>query len=936
MSHQFVTETIQEPIPLLIAGDSGVQFLRHLIEVVSSKYPEFSPYLIELDKKNLAELRVIPYMICWIEGFEGSFQEGLNEEVFLERAKKIMFLQKEYSCPVSLITTYTQEEIPKSLLKILGGITTLFIETDSPPEKEAAFLVLKSAIQERNTGGERRVRYQGLKNIISQTAFSRSLPKPEYQEKREVQIKPPVIKPISGGVGREKEILEKEGMLPNFSHLPQERIIEKQTIKSEVGRGEILQKKESVLEGIFQKKMSVSKKADKIHRTFDARRPEKKQSHSKPLTQEKGGVWETVKKYVGKLGILRKPQAHLQGKKTSVLHTLARVMLSSLFLSMFLFIGVLVVFSYSREQVKQVFQSLQASFLTGTGGDVQKGVQNAQFSKQLLQYTLPVVQPAFSLLGRGAVIEDASFSLRVLENQLSIVTSLRDFSDNSRKIFEGVMGIQDHEVFGTISAGEVLANNIGKDVSMMVAELRSFEDLSTILLAKEDVIRVKDQLLEIRKKLLSVQHFYGLLPKLLGQEKKRTYLVLIQNPLELRATGGFISTVGFFTVDKGRLLNFEFKDSYTVDSQLNGKVSPPEDLKKFLGEEQWFLRDSNWSADFPTAARQAEWFVQKEMGVEVDGTLGLDAYALKELLLATGPIRVEQYGNEDVTSENLFERLQTRTEWNFSMKNQNRREYMTEVVDALVSDLSQKPPSSMVAFGSSLVNSFEESHMFLASKNDEEDHLIGSLGWSGKVMSPLCPQQFTDVPCTVDTVFVVESNVGINRANYYVNRYAAHEVTLDSSRALHVHTIQFTNNAKSSAWPSGPYKNYVRLYLPLSAQLEEVKNDGVIVSSDRIFQAVENGKKVVGVLVDVPVSKSVKMVTRYSTSLPSEKRFSYALFIQKQAGIEGYPAISTIRVLKPLRTLTVAPEATITQNVAQFEFTFEKHHYMAVELERQE
>ena len=124
--------------------------------------------------------------------------------------------------------------------------------------------------------------------------------------------------------------------------------------------------------------------------------------------------------------------------------------------------------------------------------------------------------------------------------------------------------------------------------------------------------------------------------------------------------------------------------------------------------------------------------------------------------------------------------------------------------------------------------------------------------------------------------------------------------------------------------------------MPLSAQLEEIKVDGQIILDDQIFQTVELGKRVIGVLVEVPVSKSLKMVTKYSTSLPEEKRFSYALFVQKQAGIEGYPAISTIRSLSPLRAITIAPEATLTENAAQFEFTVGKHQYMAVELERQE
>ena len=42
------------------------------------------------------------------------------------------------------------------------------------------------------------------------------------------------------------------------------------------------------------------------------------------------------------------------------------------------------------------------------------------------------------------------------------------------------------------------------------------------------------------------------LPSLLGADKPAEYLLLAQNPDELRATGGFIGAVGVLTLDQGR------------------------------------------------------------------------------------------------------------------------------------------------------------------------------------------------------------------------------------------------------------------------------------------------------------------------------------------------------------------------------------------------
>src|SRR5215211_16412 len=54
------------------------------------------------------------------------------------------------------------------------------------------------------------------------------------------------------------------------------------------------------------------------------------------------------------------------------------------------------------------------------------------------------------------------------------------------------------------------------------------------------------------------------LPWLLGMQGPRTYLVLVQNSHELRATGGFIAAVGRVSVDGGRLTDFDFEDSYAL------------------------------------------------------------------------------------------------------------------------------------------------------------------------------------------------------------------------------------------------------------------------------------------------------------------------------------------------------------------------------------
>jgi hypothetical protein len=98
-----------------------------------------------------------------------------------------------------------------------------------------------------------------------------------------------------------------------------------------------------------------------------------------------------------------------------------------------------------------------------------------------------------------------------------------------------------------------------------------------------------------------------ILPGLLGWGGEKRYLVLAQNPAELRPTGGYTGTVGVVTLRDGALVEQRFMDTYEL-SRREGLpfIEPPAALAdRLLGDEQsWRLADANWSADFPKSPRQ--------------------------------------------------------------------------------------------------------------------------------------------------------------------------------------------------------------------------------------------------------------------------------------------------------------------------------------------
>jgi hypothetical protein len=80
-------------------------------------------------------------------------------------------------------------------------------------------------------------------------------------------------------------------------------------------------------------------------------------------------------------------------------------------------------------------------------------------------------------------------------------------------------------------------------------------------------------------------------PVILGLHGPSTYLMLLQNPAELRATGGFIGAYGVVTLANGTV-HSRFASSNVLPREISS-VSPPLPEALYTAEAAWTFRDSN-------------------------------------------------------------------------------------------------------------------------------------------------------------------------------------------------------------------------------------------------------------------------------------------------------------------------------------------------------
>lgn len=134
----------------------------------------------------------------------------------------------------------------------------------------------------------------------------------------------------------------------------------------------------------------------------------------------------------------------------------------------------------------------------------------------------------------------------------------------------------------------------------------------------------------------------ALLPALLGADRPRTFLVLVQNPAELRATGGMPGAFAVLHADRGALRMARQGSAAADLGTFDRPVLRLEPALRQLYTDKLatFPANVNLTPHFPTAARLAREMYRRRSGQTVDGVLAIDPVALSYLLPATGSVPV--------------------------------------------------------------------------------------------------------------------------------------------------------------------------------------------------------------------------------------------------------------------------------------------------------
>ncbi|MFC1789880.1 NAD-dependent epimerase/dehydratase family protein [Patescibacteria group bacterium] len=458
------------------------------------------------------------------------------------------------------------------------------------------------------------------------------------------------------------------------------------------------------------------------------------------------------------------------------------------------------------------------------------------------------------------------------------------------------------------SESQILLETIWRELSFLEIELAENKDLllgNKLLKKSLKDFEQQSSLLKFKNALLDGASILRAFPDVVGAQEKKTYLLLLQNNMELRPTGGFIGSFVLVEFDKGRLATFEVYDVYTADGQLKGHVEPPGPIKEFLGEAGWYLRDSNWDPNFPTSAIRAQWFLEKSLGISVDGVFGANLDFVEKVIEAVGEIEVVDY-REKITANNLFSKAEKYSESDFFPGSSAKKDFLGSLARSLLIKVESASLGEQAKIAQAIYQGLQEKDLIFFFNDPNLMKTVTDLGWEGSLRKLNCLR--SEELCLQDYLMIVESNLGVNKANYYLKRTIDFQVNValggEFSNQLR---INYLNGSPEGVRFGGDYKNYLRIYVPLGSKLEEVKVNGQLRA--KVDLGVANGKTYFGFLVEVPIEQKATIQVNYRPPLKllKGKESDYLLFWQKQSGADPSQVSCQINLPKGSSLLKVSP-----------------------------
>ncbi len=414
---------------------------------------------------------------------------------------------------------------------------------------------------------------------------------------------------------------------------------------------------------------------------------------------------------------------------------------------------------------------------------------------------------------------------------------------------------------------------------------------------KEIFSQVQSQINDIRGTLSVAGELADLAGSmLLGQ---KNILILFENSNELRPTGGFLGTFGAMALENGTIKQLHISSIYDLDGQLHEVINPPRPM--YAVNDRWYLRDSNWFADFPTTARKMSEFYQKEGGNTPDQVWALTPSIVVDLLRITGPVTLANYG-VTLDSSNFIQQTQVETSINYDKKLNKPKQFLADFFPLFLQKLSSLNPEQTIQVLGSFQKNLAAKEILMYSYDPETQKQLSAFHWSGEVVD-------TDR----DYLSIISANLGGTKTDLAI-RQTASIVSHISDEGEIINTVTLTRDNPFPNQDTFTNRSFIRFLVPKGSTLisaegfspsplpDNLPNKGSLDSDvaqweSGMLQNIGSGtlignegdKTFFGNWVVIKGGERSRVTLTYKLPFTISSTDHYSLLFQRQTGVPEYP-----------------------------------------------
>jgi len=301
------------------------------------------------------------------------------------------------------------------------------------------------------------------------------------------------------------------------------------------------------------------------------------------------------------------------------------------------------------------------------------------------------------------------------------------------------------------------------------------------------------------------------------------------------------------------------------------------------------LRDANWDPDFPVAAQTISWFFEKGNEEKPDGIIAINLILAKDLLEITGPLNLIDYDLQ-VDHSNFYQIAQEYSETEFFPGSTQKAGIMSALVNTMIRKLNKIGFRDLFDTAGVVYKNLNEDQILIYLENPKIQKIFNSAGWDGAIKrNSDINGQFNDY------FYLIESNLGANKANLYVSRKVDHTINIIDQNNISIRVIILFKNSskyitpvKPSFW-GGNYIDYLRIFIPQNAKDIVLRVDKVEIPKDKITINFRKNLRLQEVGFFMTVLAKTQSEVDVSYNLSSEESDFYSLQVFKQSGIESLP-----------------------------------------------